>query len=99
MPIHTISRDFTIATGAASIVVLQDNRYSTYRSFVNDSVNWIYLAKAGVAVLNRGIPLAPSGGSYEITPLNPWTGQVSAIAGGANSVLAITEDESREYTI
>lgn len=97
MEIHVISRDFTANTGVASIIVLQNNDARTYASFVNDSINIIYLAKAGAAVANRGIRLNANGGAYEITPLNPWKGQVAAIAAGANSVLCITEDEAREY--
>jgi len=98
MPIHVISRDRTANTGVASIRVLENNENRTYASFINNSANIIWLAKADVALVNQGIRLNANGGSYEITPLNPWKGRVAAIAAGAASVLCITEDEAREYT-
>lgn len=99
MPIHVISRDFSQNAGVASIIFLQNNRSRTYSSFVNYSANWIFLAKAGAAVVGQGIPLAPMGGAYEIIHnQNPWQGQVSAIATGAASPLCVTEDEAKAYT-
>lgn len=99
MPINVISRDFSGNAGVASIVFLQNNRDRTYASFVNYSPNWIFLSKGGEAIVGRGIPLAPMGGSYEIIQSqNPWDGTVSAIATGAASPLCVTEDEAKVYT-
>lgn len=56
-----------------------------YMCIVNDSDEVIYLGFGASAVLNRGIRLNPHGGSYEITPLNLYTGTIKAIHGGTGT--------------
>lgn len=77
--------------GGTQEEVLAVNPYRKYAIFVNDSVNVIYITLGGEAVVNQGIRINGSGGSYEISALNLWLGRVNAIATGANSKLMVTE--------
>lgn len=56
-----------------------------YLLIINDSDQVIYLGLGAAAVLNKGIRLNASGGSYEMsfTLGNLFTGVVNAIHGGA----------------
>jgi len=61
---------------------------------VNISNQWIFLGRGNAAVLNEGIALAPSGGSYHIGPDNLFTGAINAIATGGDKILTISEGYS-----
>jgi len=76
-----------------SVLVRVANPLRTGATFVNDSANWMYLAKAENAAVNTGIPLAPNGGAYEINLSNPYYGPISVACAAAAAILAWTEDE------
>jgi len=81
--------------GITSTFVIKEERRRRRITFVNDSVNTIYLSKGPVAVVNTGIRLNSNGGSYEDCP-DPtgylYRGIYSAIAGGAASNLTYIEE-------
>lgn len=79
--------------GVASVSVLGANGKRVGATFVNDSDTVIYLTKGHTAVLNTGIRLNANGGSYEITMLNLWKGEISAISSAATKNLVWTEQE------
>ncbi len=90
------SLDHTTDVTITTAVVLAANKFRTCAEFVNDSDQVIYLRLGQAAVLNTGIRLNASGGSYEINLSNLWKGPISAIHGGAgNKVLCIMEIETR----
>lgn len=76
-----------------SALVREPNPYRVGATFVNDSAQWMYLAKALLAAVNTGIPLAPNGGAYEINLSNPYYGPISVGCAVAAQILAWTEDE------
>jgi len=80
-----------VSVGVASTAVLAANANRIFAEFVNDSANVIYLALGDPAVMNRGIRLNASGGSFEIGLSNLYTGAVKAISGVAASNLTVTE--------
>ena len=88
-----ISRNFAVVVGAASVIVLQKNSRRSGATFVNDSVNIIYLVKGEPSALNIGIRLNAAGGAYEINASNLYKGILAAIATGAASNLCVTEQE------
>lgn len=96
-PYYEISFDKTVPVVTTTThVVLQPNRNRSYALLINDSDTIIYIMKGKTAVLNRGIRLNASGGSYEINSTNLYKGEVAAIhAGVGNKVLLINEDEAR----
>ena len=82
------------STGVGSEAFLRPNRRRKAILFVNTSANMIYLSKNRAAIIGSGIPLYPNGGFYG-EPDNRgrvWLGAWFAIASGAASNLAITED-------
>lgn len=83
----------TFATvGVASTVVVPANANRTGLVLINTSTNYISLAFDGAAaVLYSGVTLSPAGGVFEMDPFIGTTGQVTAIASGASSNLAIQE--------
>ncbi len=88
------SRPGAVVMGVNSAPVMQANARRTYALLVNNSTNVIYLWKGdGPALLNAGIPLAASGGWYEINLTNPYYGPIQGIATGAASNLCIQEEE------
>ena len=58
----------TVTAGVASVSALSDNPNRVYALFVNDSDTKMYLQFGAAANAGVGIPLAASGGSYEISP-------------------------------
>lgn len=73
--------------------VLASSVARRYALFINDSDTVIYLKFGAAAVLNDGVRLSASGGSYEMSPMlgNLYTGAVNAIHGGSgNKVLLVT---------
>lgn len=71
--------------------VLSGNPLRTYALLVNDGTDDIYLGMGIPAVANRGIRLNNSGGSYEITLMNPWHGSIHAVAAAGTPALLIQE--------
>jgi len=71
--------------------VLPENLTRRSALFVNDSDSVCYLCLGSPAVANQGIRINASGGSYEITPFNLFTGDVYAISTGVTKRLMITE--------
>jgi len=75
-----------------SAIILASNTKRKYALLVNDSDTIIYLGIGATAVVNRGIRLNSSGGSYEITSINLTKKAIYGIHGGAgNKRLTIIE--------
>lgn len=83
--------DYTSTVGATSTKLLPDNPRRISATFINDSDETIYLKIGTDAVSNEGIRLNSSGGSYEISLINPWYGEVYAICSSGGKVLVIEE--------
>lgn len=79
--------------GASTTAALAANANRKYAVFINDSESVIYLKVGVAAVLNQGIRLEASGGSYEMSSLrgNLDTRAVNGISSGAGKVLLVTE--------
>ncbi len=79
---HVPLRVETVAVGAVSTPVVSASAPRRIAILVNDSDTKMYLYPgAGPAVLGRGIPLYPNGGSWEIE----WEGAIQAIHGGTGA--------------
>jgi len=91
-PRFVIGKNFKIDVGTTSVLILPANVRRRYASFVNDSLETIYLSLGQEAVLGQGIRLNPEGGWYEITSTNLYTGNVFGIATGAGR-LSVVEGE------
>ena len=78
---------------AATTVALAANTTRKYALFENDSDEVIYIKVGVAAVLNQGIRLNASGGSYEMSFLigNLNTGAVNAISTSGSKVLLVAE--------
>jgi len=79
------------AVEVASTLVLAANPQRMDAVFVNDSNQEIYLARGNAAVLNEGIRLNATGGSYEINANNLFLGAINAIAEGGAKNLTVSE--------
>lgn len=89
------NRSGAVTVGVASVQVVAPYNYRRKVLLINDSSNWIYLAKGRPAVVNSGIPLAPNGGSWEEAPDNLgyiYRGGFDAISAVAGSNLCFVED-------
>lgn len=89
MPAQTV--DLKLPLSVASQKVLAKNPARTYALLVNDGVDIIYLGMGISAVSGRGIRLNVSGGSYEINLVNPWHGEIYAVAAAGTPDLLIQE--------
>jgi hypothetical protein len=82
-------------SASQSTVALAANPNRLYALFVNYSDTVIWLTFGGTAAASSGIPLAPLGGSLEMTlgQINVYTGVVNAIvgSGAAAKTLNVTE--------
>lgn len=86
-----ISKGVSVASSSTQLLPASSGR--VYAVFVNDSSNPVYLSLDGnAAVMNSGIRLNASGGSYEINMLNQDVGIVNAIASGT-SVVTVTASQ------
>jgi len=83
--------DTKVAVEVASTLVLAANPQRMDAVFVNDSNQEIYLARGNAAVLNEGIRLNATGGSYEINANNLFLGAINAIAEGGAKNLTVSE--------
>ena len=79
----------TVTTSSTAIVAANGAR--KYLCLVNSGTNPVFLAFGIAAVANKGVYLAPSGGSYEINMQNLLTQAVTGIAVGGNSNVTILE--------
>lgn len=90
---YAVPQHSTASVGVASGVAMAANPFRDYALFQNDSTALIYLFLGAAAVLNTGIRLNPSGGSYEMSRKlgNLWRGSVRAIATVAASNLLMLQ--------
>lgn len=93
-PIQTPSAPASVSVGVASGVLLAANTARRHVVIVNTSGSTISLGFGEDAVLNSGVTLMPSGGSYEMSAQqgNLYLGVIKAIASGAASNCAVQED-------
>ena len=79
--------------GSSTTEALAANTSRRYALFENDSDEIIYIKIGADAVLNQGIRLNASGGSYEMSAEigNLATGAVNAICTSGSKVLLVTE--------
>ena len=89
MPIQAVDLAKTLSVTQEQ--VLGSNPSRIYALLVNDGTEDIYLGMGIPAVANRGIRLNKTGGSYEINLMNPWQGEIYAVAGAGAPVLLIVE--------
>ena len=87
-PTHT-----AVTVGAATTVAKAANANRKYLLLVNDSDEVVYVKLGAAAVLNQGIRLNASGGSYEMSGAlgNLYTGAVNAICASGSKTLLVTE--------
>ena len=87
-PAHTV-----VTAAVASTLALAANANRKYAIFVNDSDETLYLGLGAAAVLNKGIRLNASGGSYEMSALggNLYAGAVYAISTSGGKLLLVTQ--------
>lgn len=79
------------SVGAASGEVVAANSLRRGLILVNTSANRISLGIGATAVLDSGITLMASGGSWSMGPEDFTTAAINAIASGAGSNLSIQE--------
>lgn len=91
LPKITTMTPTEVSVGSGSTAVLSANTSRLYALFQNDADETIYLYLGATAVANKGIRLAASGGSYEITTTNLYTGQVKAICASGSKNLLVHE--------
>ena len=95
--LNIIARSSSSATdesgdiGSESTEVLEANASRHFATFVNNSIEDIYLKLGATAVMNEGIRLNSGGGSYTITTINLYTGAVSAICSSGSKNLVVQE--------
>ena len=87
------SRSGNVPSVIGSVVVLEANAFRVGATIINDGATVKYLSKGDAAVVNAGIRLNASGGSYEINTLNPWFGAISVACAIAAENINWTEDE------
>ena len=80
-----------VTVGAVSTAVLAALAARHFAQFVNDSDETIYLDLSDTAVMNEGIRLNASGGSFEINWTNLYTGAIAAICASGGKNLTVTE--------
>lgn len=74
---------------ATSTTVLAANSARVYAALFNDSSNVVYCYLGSGAAVNKGVRLAASGGSYEITPNNLYIGIIDCIASATSTVTVV----------
>lgn len=85
------SSAMTIGTSSSDLIATSTNRI--YLRITNTDANYVCLSLDSdkAAVNCQGIYLAASGGTYEMTGANLYTGAINAISNTAASVLTIVE--------
>ena len=84
-----INASSTVAA-ATSTLILGSNTGRKYALISNDSANIVYLSFGSVAVSGKGVRLNANGGTYEITDVNLFLGDVYGYS-SATSSIAVTE--------
>lgn len=79
------------SVGTGSTATLSANTSRVYALFQNDSDEVIYIFLGATAVMNKGIRLAATGGSYEIDSTNLYKGVVKSICTTGTKNLLVTE--------
>lgn len=86
---QAVENDAVTATGTTA-ALLAENANRAWAVIVNRGAEWAYLGIGEAAVANKGISLAPNGGSYEINA-NNWTGAVINVIADASTVVTYCE--------
>ena len=81
----------TIASGNTSQEALAARTARLYALLINNSDTEMFIKLGVVAVDGEGIPLAASGGNYEITLANLHKGAINVICASASKNLLVTE--------
>jgi len=81
----------SVTVGKTSSTLLSSNENRRYAIIVNDSAHTIYLALGSTARVNEGIRLNSGGGGYEITALNLYRGEVTAVSAFGNCNVTLME--------
>jgi len=89
MPYAAIDLKLTLSVTQERI--LGKNPTRVYALLINDGTDDIYLGMGIPATANRGIRLNNGGGSYEINLMNPWQGEIYAVAAAGTPTLLIQE--------
>ena len=89
-PIVTVLDTF-ITVGAVDTLVLVANANRQELDLVNDSVEPIYIARGGAAVMNSGLRLNPRGGAYRMGTDNLYHGEIRAICESGDMNLCVSE--------
>jgi len=89
MPVRAVDLAKTLSTTQEKI--LDKNPARVYALLVNDGTEDIYLGMGIPAIVNRGIRVNNGGGSYEINLMNPWHGEIYAVAASGTPLLLIVE--------
>ena len=90
--LYTVPNHTAPTIGATSTAALAANANRLYALLVNDSDTTIYIKLGAAAVVNEGIRLNASGGSYELSEKegNLYTGAINAIcASGGKKILVL----------
>jgi phage gp45-like len=87
-PTHT-----AVTVGNTSTAVAVANPHRKYLLLVNDSDEVIYIKLGAAAVLNQGIRINASGGSYEMTVQagNLYVGAINGICASGSKIMLVTD--------
>ena len=82
-----------VTVGTDSTAALAANVSREYALFVNDSDEAIYLKLGAAAVVNQGIRINATGGSYEMSGAygNLYRGAINSICSSGSKTLLVTE--------
>jgi len=79
----------TVGNTTTAILAAEPSRMHVV--IVNDSDEAVYLAFGADAVLNSGVRLNASGGSYEMNPDNLYAGAINGICTSGQKVVTVVE--------
>ena len=80
-----------VSVGTSSTAIVAANTARRYLVLVNSGSYPVFLGIGATAVADKGIYLAPSGGSYEINEHNLFVKGINGIAVGGSSNVTVTE--------
>ena len=91
-PLQTTSTSAgNVSVGGTTTKVLDANTARRFVEIVNDSDETVYLALGDAAVMNKGIRLNASGGSFSINALNLYQGIIHAICSSGGKNITVVE--------
>lgn len=94
--LELVARDRSQAVPTASSLLLETNLNRSWVVFVNKGTNDVFLRLGAAAVADTGIYLKANGGSVLLDMvLNPWYGEIYAIAITAPSLVTVQEVERK----